>query len=61
MARDCILMTPTRNIVEIKFQDTQKKVLEGKGRKGKFHDFSMCNRKTKPLALGQWVFKTHDR
>ena len=61
MARDCKLMTPTRKTIAIKSQDTQKKVLEGKGRKGKFHDCSMCNKKPKPMALGLWVFKTYDR
>ena len=43
MARDCKLMTPTRNTVANKFQDKKNKLLEGKGRKGEIHDFPMCN------------------
>ena len=46
-------MTPTKKTIEIRSQDTQKKVLEGKGRKGKLHDFSMCDRKSNPMELGQ--------
>ena len=53
MTRYCKLMTPRRKTIAIISMKTQnKEVLEGKGRKGKFHDFSMCNKKPKPMALG---------
>ena len=65
MARDCKLMTPTKNIVANEFQDKKQKKdwkkREEKGRKGEIHDFPMRNRETKSMAYGQRVFKKYDK
>ena len=61
MERYCKLMTPTRKLLQLSLKTQKKEVLEGKGRKGKFHDFYMCDRKPQPVVLGQWMFKTYDR
>ena len=60
MARDCKLITPTKNTVANEFQDKKKQKKDWKkweemgrnGKKRKFHYFPMHNREKKYMAFG---------
>ena len=64
MERDCKLMTPTRNTIAIKSQDTKHKTYWREREEKESSMISLCateKQNPKPMELGQWMFKTHDR
>ena len=58
-------MTPTRKTVAINSQDTKQKTYWREREEKESSMIALCarekqKRETKPMALGQWMFETHE-